>query len=269
MLTHFFVNVPYDLLVKKYLPLFARQHLNPEIYFSPQILDKWPEDEFKAVAREVEQFDLKTTFHAPFYDLSLGSIEPKVRRVTQERLEQILSLADFFHPLSIVIHLSYDARIYEEHLEEWLENTVQTIGKIIPVAEKQKIYLNLENVFESEPNIFLLVLKRFTSNYIGICFDIGHIYAFTHTTLKDWEVVFPFIKQVHLHDNHGHKDEHLGLGKGKIDFMLLFSLFKKYQRYPILTLEPHTEKAFWDSQDYLQKLPEEIKTYFKKCPHLE
>jgi len=187
MLTHFFVNVPYDLLVKKYLPLFARQHLNPEIYFSPQILDKWPEDEFKAVAREVEQFDLKTTFHAPFYDLSLGSIEPKVRRVTQERLEQILSLADFFHPLSIVIHLSYDARIYEEHLEEWLENTVQTIGKIIPVAEKQKIYLNLENVFESEPNIFLLVLKRFTSDYIGICFDIGHIYAFTHTTLEKLE----------------------------------------------------------------------------------
>ena len=82
-------------------------------------------------------------------------------------------------------------------------------------------------------------------------------------------MVFPFIKQVHLHDNHGHKDEHLGLGKGKIDFMLLFSLFKKYQRYPILTLEPHTEKAFWDSQDYLQKLPEEIKTYFKKCPRLE
>jgi len=34
-------------------------------------------------------------------------------------------------------------------------------------------------------------------------------------------------------------------------------------------LEPHTEKAFWDSQDYLQKLPEEIKTYFKKCPRLE
>ena len=268
MLTHFFVNVPYDLLVKKYLPLFARQHLNPEIYFSPQILDKWPEDEFKAVAREVEQFDLKTTFHAPFYDLSLGSIEPKVRKATQERLEQTLGLVDFFHPLSIVIHLSYDARIYEEHLEEWLENAVQTLEKLILIAERKKVYLNLENVFETQPDIFLMFLKRLSSNYVGICFDIGHIYAFTHTTLKDWEVIFPFIKQLHLHDNHGHKDEHLGLGRGNIDFLSLFSLLKKYKLYPVLTLEPHTEEAFWHSLDYLDKLPNETKNFLKTCPRL-
>ncbi|MCD6320024.1 MAG: sugar phosphate isomerase/epimerase [Candidatus Desulfofervidaceae bacterium] len=264
-LSHFFINAPYDLLSQKYLPLFIQYRLNPEIYFSPQLLDRWPEDEFKSLARELKQSGLKVTFHAPFYDLSPGAIDTKVRQVTQERLTQVFALVSLFNPIAIVAHLAYDDRVYRNHKEEWLKNSLETWEKVIPLAEKHQVYLNLENVFEGEPEIFLRLFENFSSPFVGICFDIGHVYAFTQSTLKDWEIIFPYINQLHLHDNHGYVDKHLGLGKGKIDFPSLFSLLKRYERYPILTLEPHTEEAFWDSLEYLQKLPAEIKAFIELC----
>lgn len=262
---HFFINAPYDLLSQKYFPLFIQYKLNPEIYFSPQLLDKWPEDEFKSLAKELKQHHLKVTFHAPFYDLSPGAIDSKVRQATQERFAQIFALVPLFNPIAIVAHLAYDDRVYANHKAEWLKNSLETWQKFIPLAEKYQVYLNLENVFEPEPEIFLSLFGNFSSPFVGICFDIGHVYAFTQSTLKDWEIILPYVKQLHLHDNHGDVDEHLGLGQGKIDFPSLFSLLKRYECYPILTLEPHTEKAFWDSLQYLQELPAEIKAFIELC----
>jgi len=264
-LSHFFINAPYDLLCKKYLHLFIEYHLNPEIYFPPHLLDKWPEDEFKSLAKELKQHNLKITFHAPFYDLSPGAMDTKVRQATQERLTQVFALVSLFNPIAIVAHLAYDDRVYRNHKEEWFKNSLETWQKFIPLAEKHQVYLNLENVFESEPEIFLHLFENLASPFIGICFDLGHVYAFTPTNLKDWEIIFPYIKQIHLHDNHKHIDEHLGLGKGNIDFLSLFSLLKRYELYPILTLEPHTEEAFWDSLHYLHTLPEEIKIFIEQC----
>ena len=262
---NFFVNVPYDLLCSKYLSLFIENHINPEIYFSPQLLDKWPEDEFKSLAKELEKHHLKVSFHAPFYDLVPGAIDNKIRQVTQERLNEIFLLVPIFKAVAVVAHLGYDPRIYGNHKEEWLKNSLKTWEKFIPLLEKLKVYFNLENVFEPTPEIFLETFKNISSPWMGICFDIGHIYAFTNSTLKDWEIIFPYIKQLHLHDNRGKKDEHIGLGKGNINFIALFSLLKKYKRYPIITLEPHTEEAFWDSLKYLNNLPEDIKKFLTQC----
>jgi sugar phosphate isomerase/epimerase len=264
LLTYFFINIPYDLLIGSYFSFFIKYRLNPEIYFSPETLDNWPETEFKTLVKELKTYNLSVTFHAPFYDLSLGSIEPKVKQITEQRLKQVLNLVPIFHPLSIVIHLGYDPRVYENCLEKWLKNSLETIEKFMPLVEKNKVYLNLENVFEPEAKVFLWIIERMSSPYINICFDIGHINAFTNTSLSDWEVIFPYIRQIHLHDNHGDKDEHLGLGKGDTDFMALFSLLKQYNCFPLITLEPHTEEAFWDSLNYLQGLTQEIKPFLKR-----
>jgi sugar phosphate isomerase/epimerase len=63
----------------------------------------------------------------------------------------------------------------------------------------------------------------------------------------------PFLEQVHLHDNSGEQDDHLALGKGRIDFRGLFQQLKAVRDTPpTVTLEPHSEADLWPSLQYLE-----------------
>jgi len=72
--------------------------------------------------------------------------------------------------------------------------------------------------------------------------------------LDRWvQVLGPYLRQLHLHDNRGEEDEHLALGQGSIDFKSLFGALKTTIRRPLaLTLEPHQEKDLWPSIGYLE-----------------
>ncbi|MFZ0611664.1 MAG: sugar phosphate isomerase/epimerase, partial [Desulfobacterales bacterium] len=91
---------------------------------------------------------------------------------------------------------------------------------------------------------------------VGFCLDTGHQAAFGQASLVKWlDALGPHIGQVHLHDNHGLRDEHLALGRGKIDFPYLFRRLKTLcDTPPVITLEPHTEEALDPSLDYLAAL---------------
>ena len=63
---------------------------------------------------------------------------------------------------------------------------------------------------------------------------------FSSVSMEDWFISLgSFIKEVHLHDNNSHADDHLPLGDGEIDFPLFFKLIKQYGVNPIYTIEPH------------------------------
>ena len=72
--------------------------------------------------------------------------------------------------------------------------------------------------------------------------------------LDRWvQVLGPYLRQLHLHDNRGEEDEHLALGQGSIDFKSLFGLLRAAIKKPlVLTLEPHQEKDLWPSIGYLE-----------------
>jgi len=89
---------------------------------------------------------------------------------------------------------------------------------------------------------------------VGFCLDTGHATAFSKTSLKVWIAeMAPFLRQIHWHDNNGLTDDHMGIGKGSIDFQpLLAYLNANRNAPPIITLEPHTEENLWDSLEYLE-----------------
>ena len=57
----------------------------------------------------------------------------------------------------------------------------------------------------------------------------------------------PWLAHLHLHDNNGRRDEHLGIGRGKFDFQGLFKFLTKHDLQPLITLEPHSEDDLWVS----------------------
>jgi len=60
------------------------------------------------------------------------------------------------------------------------------------------------------------------------------------------------MKEIHLHDNRGKEDQHLGIGKGNFNFDRLFKHLSNMNEPPILTIEAHTEKGIRESLTYLK-----------------
>jgi sugar phosphate isomerase/epimerase len=61
------------------------------------------------------------------------------------------------------------------------------------------------------------------------------------------------MKELHLHDNDGIKDDHLAIGAGKIDFECLFEYIEQNSLKPITTVEAHKEKWLWQSLEALSR----------------
>ena len=108
--------------------------------------------------------------------------------------------------------------------------------------------LVLENVWEEDPELHLELLEKMKSCWFGFCLDTGHQHSFSTTTMDKWlQTVWPYLKEVHLHDNDGSYDDHLPVGAGTIDFTRLFNFLSEKGISPVLTIEPHTIEHLYET----------------------
>ncbi len=247
------VNVPFTMLYESYLATFIEYGLNPEIGLDAAALDRFTVADFSRIADEIHKNSRTVTLHGPFIDLSAGSPDPAVRRLTRWRLEQLLDLVPLFRPQSVVCHAGYDAKRYGYFKDTWSENSLELWSWMADRVSAHGARLMLENVYEDGPADIQFLFENLKHQKVGFCLDTGHSSAFGQADLAAWlDTLGPYLGQLHLHDNLGNDDEHLALGDGMIDFNLLFKYFKKNKHIsPIVTLEPHEEKDLWPGLEYL------------------
>lgn len=249
------VNIPFTMLYESYLPRFLEHGLNPEIGFDADALDRFSMKEFEDVAKQIQKKGLSTTLHAPYLDLSPGSLDSEVRSVTRRRFQQVMELVPIFQPQTVVCHTGYDHQRYWGLKDAWIEKSLGLWVWLSGEIKKQESLLMLENVYEQTPQEFLDIYEGLSEQHVGFCLDTGHMAAFSSEDLSTWlQSLGEHIQQLHLHDNLGNQDDHLGLGEGQIDFRLLFEYLKgRKADPPIVTIEPHREEDLWPSLEYLER----------------
>jgi sugar phosphate isomerase/epimerase len=247
------VNVPFSRLWDRYAENFFTRGLNPEIGIDAAALDRFTSTEFGEMAARIRDRGLTITLHGPFSDMSAGSIDPQIRAVTRYRFEQLLEAAQLFTPKTVVCHAGYDWKRYAYLLEKWLQNSTDMWRWLAQRLNLLGCRLMLENVYESGPGELLPLFENLKAHGVGFCLDTGHQAAFGQAPLSEWlDILGRYLGQVHLHDNHGLRDDHLALGQGTIDFQYLFTRLKDLSDTPpVLTLEPHTEEALDPSLAHL------------------
>jgi len=250
------VNVPFFMLSESYLDRFVKNHLNPEIGFDAETLDRCPVSLMEAAASRLQEAGLTVTFHAPFMDLSPGSPDPMVRDLTRRRLKQVVPLISLFKPLTVVCHTGYDPTRYWHIRERWLKNSLDLWAGIAGEIQSTGARMMLENVYEASPDDMAGLLENLKELGVGFCLDCGHQAVFSKAPVEEWiGRLGPCLGQLHLHDNSGVQDEHLALGRGCIDFRRLFHLVAACAPgRPVVTLEPHREEDLWPSLEYLERL---------------
>ncbi len=247
-----FVNAPWYDLKDRYLDLFLHHGIQPEIGLEGLCLYEESEDEFKRVASILKAKQLSCTLHAPFFDLAPGALDPKILQASRNKLRKAARLIEIFQPKSMVCHLNFEENKQGYKMAEWLQAAHATWQELTGIARVQDCILMLENTYENNTEAHETILTKLDSDNAKFCLDVGHLMSFAKTPWQDWlPRLSPWLGQLHLHDNNGETDQHLGLGLGEFDFKGLFHFLSQNNLHPLVTLEPHSEDDLWHALEYL------------------
>jgi sugar phosphate isomerase/epimerase len=246
------VNLPFPYLHAGYLEKFLQRGLNPEIGLDAYSLGHYPPLDFRRAALAFHGAGRRITLHGPFQDLAPGALDDGVLAASRRRLRQAFRYLPVFQPVAVVCHLGYEARHYAWDQERWLVRSAATWKELAALAAPYGVTVMLENVHETEPELFLEVLGRAGSPNLKVCFDVGHLLAFSTGDFPLWlETLAPVIGHLHLHDNLGDHDTHLALGAGRVPLRETLDYLASRGCRPLITLEPHQEGSLDSSLDHL------------------
>lgn len=167
-----------------------------------------------ATARQRLAATDRWVMHAPFAELSPAAIDPRIRAVVLQRLEQAYALASGYGISRLVVHAGYIPQVY---YPQWFVEQSAAFWRDFLRDKPEGFELLIENVLEKEPELLAELLAAVDDPRARICLDIGHANCQQGAPLAAWiDTLAPYISHVHLHNNDGTRDTHGGLAEGSI-----------------------------------------------------
>ncbi len=254
LLSDLYIHLPLTKLEKQ-LPFFLKERWQPELALQTSDLDTLEPQDIRDLRAQLEAEQLRSTIHAPFFDLNPASGDIDIKAITARRFQQTIDFAIEVGSSRIVFHPGFDPWRYARTPDAWLNNSLEFWPALIERAARANILLCLENIFDRQPAPLVELLRAIDSPYLRHCFDIGHWFLFSQTPLSEWFAELgPYLAHLHLHDNRGRGDDHLPIGKGKIDFPAFMEQLLLLDSQPTTTLEAHNQKDAHRSLSALQAL---------------
>lgn len=199
---------------------------------------------------------LDFSVHAPWAGVNIATPNLALRRAVLKRLERSIIIAGqlgcrlwIFHPGSRT-GLSY---FYPGM--DWKLN-LQSVQTLMKVAERQNIEIAIENTPEPFPSLMKSIddFHRFYNELDG---DIGMVLDVAHANLTNQ--IQDFVKQfskkiVHIHvsDNKGDSDTHMGIGHGNINWTGFAKVVKATEYGNIIMIE--STEYIEESLQFVQEL---------------
>lgn len=263
----FFVNLPLRWIRKdrEWLRRFIRAGLHPELGMDCMSMGQPGDDAsldwHRGVAAELAEAGLSCSIHLPFFDIQPGSLDDLALAAARERLRRAFALAEIYRPAHLVGHAAYTG-LYVELYDEWLARAAES-WRLARAAWPDAPPLHLENTYEKRPGPVLDLIRALQPAFgerVGVCFDAGHWFSFADgrrkNDLADWLAAFSGLPtHLHLHDNDGSADQHLGLGQGHIPLDGLLAALRQDGVPFTATLEPHSPEDLAASLQWLGREP--------------
>ncbi|WP_263367054.1 sugar phosphate isomerase/epimerase family protein [Edaphobacter bradus] len=180
---------------------------------------------------------LRATLHQPIFTpelserwsrhvpatLSLISPDKSQRIEAMDEVKRALETAEQIPISAITLHLGLKD-------DPWntlaIDNSLTAIEHIKAFAHPLGVKVLIENLQNevTTPEHILEILHIGHFNNVGITLDVGHAHLSDTGIDHAFELLRPRIAELHLHDNHGLRDEHLWPGTAEIDWTNLARL---------------------------------------------
>ena len=154
-------------------------------------------------------------FHAPFNEILPSAIDPKIRKIGMDRLNQAFELAQSYGINQMVVH---SGNIPDIYFPEWfLDRSVEFWNEFME-NKPADFQIFIENQLEKEAYLLPKLCERLNHPQISLCLDIGHAIYCSDEDIYSWVDAFaPYTKHIHLHTNDKSWDLHWCLDKGCVD----------------------------------------------------
>jgi sugar phosphate isomerase/epimerase len=180
----------------------------------------------------------------------------KARRIdAMDEIKRALEVAENIPFSNLVMHLGERADGWSQRTVEYAISALEHLGAF---AHPLGVRLLVENLLSeaTTPAHLLTILDLGHLSNVGVCLDVGH----AHVNVGVAEAIATLggnIASVHIHDNHGVKDEHLWPGEGTIEWPETIAALKALPKPPAGVLEIH-----YSLSNEQHTLPERIEKSF-------
>ncbi len=163
-------------------------------------------------AREQMEKIIHRAIHGPYLGIDPVSKEAMTRNTSIRCYQKVYDIAVALQINHIILHPAYNPDVFSPH--DWIEE-MSIFWSNFLIGKSPDVRFHLENVMDAGPEMLLQLVSQVNQLNLDINLDIGHVHVYSKSSLSKWiSTLGNKIGYVHLHDNHGKEDEHLGLGRG-------------------------------------------------------
>ncbi len=169
------------------------------------------------------------SMHGPFTGLSTGVRDRLIREVTMKRYLEACATAQKLGVRDIVIHNNYYD--YCAPRDVWRENTKVFFADLLESIRDYDVRFHIENTLERDGDLIAEIIQNAGSSKLSMCLDVGHTHGMAKGAMPalDWITSYrDMIGHVHLHNNHGERDEHNNLQNGTIPMEKVLEALEHY-----------------------------------------
>jgi len=263
--------------------LFLNQRLHPgllelagrsgaeavEIFAARQHFDYTSREHVRELADWFRSNSLQAfSLHAPMWpDHEMGRagapavnvIHPeKSRRIdAMDEIKRALETAEHVPFRHMVVHLGERYDSWSQRTMEYAETALEHLG---PFARPLGVRVLVENLLSepTTPEHLMTILDMGHLDHIGVCLDLGHAHISVGVA-EATSVLGGRIMSLHVHDNHGQKDEHLWPGDGTIEWASVRDGLASLKSPPAAVLEIGHSLG-----DAMAAIPERIQKGFER-----
>lgn len=222
--------------------LFLNQRLHPgllelagragaqgvEIFAARQHFDYTQRDDVRELCEWFRSNELQPfSMHAPMFpDREMGRagapavnlLHPeKSRRIdSMDEIKRALEAAEQIPFKNLIVHLGEREDGWSQRTIDYALTALEHLGAFASALGVKLLVENLTNE-ATKPEHLVTILDLGHLSNVGVCLDLGHA-NITVGILDAISVLGNRIVSLHVHDNHGMKDEHLWPGEGTIDW---------------------------------------------------
>lgn len=238
-----FVHVPYALLAN-YRDILVRAGLAVEVLVETQNLEVSTLEAMVTELSSIKEASGRMAIHAPYAELDPGHPIEAEREETFRLLTLSCALAQAIEASYVVAHTGYDPTKVAAGPRGWFARSLKTWKALLAHPATDGVTIALEHMLEPSPSLVRDLVGDLPAHRVGVCLDTGHINCYATTPPASWWATLgDRIAVLHLHDNGGQSDDHLGIGEGTFDFSALFRWLKRTNVEPFLTIEGNNPEA--------------------------
>jgi sugar phosphate isomerase/epimerase len=185
------------------------------------------------------------SLHSPLYsDAKWESFTSPINVVETDRKRRIEAMDEIKRALEVAEILPF--RFLVQHLgnsgDEFdprkFDAAMTSVEHLRAFAKPLGVSILVENIPNelSTPERLLEFIRTARFEDVGVCFDFGHAHMMSSVP-QAFEVLKPYIRSTHVHDNMRDRDAHLWPGDGNIDWREAMELLHSAPHLPPVLLE--------------------------------